>query len=334
MKYKDYYEVLGVPRNASAEEIKKAYRRLARKYHPDVNKSAGTTERFKEINEANEVLGNPEKRRRYDDLGANWQGGQDFTPPPGYEYARPDFGRGAPGGGFRFEGGGPGAGAFSDFFETLFGGAGFSPRGGGRRVTMDDFESDMGAPSGGADQEAEVVVTLEEAFQGMTKKITLQQEEPDARGRLVRRTRSYEVRIPAGVGDGARIRLAGQGARSPLGGAAGDLYLLVRIAPHRLFQVAGRDLELDLPLAPWEAALGAVVNLPSPAGLLELKIPAGTSSGRRLRLRGKGLPAQGGQPQGDLYAVVKLVVPPEPGGRERALYEELARVSAFKPRMW
>ena len=336
VKFKDYYATLGVSRTASAAEIKKAYRKLARQFHPDVNKASSAEARFKEINEAYEVLGDAEKRKRYDALGANWRGGQEFTPPPGFENIRFDFG-GAPGPGAAFENmGGAAGGNFSDFFEALFGGMGGAQgRGGSFRYRTNAFGGQADEePVSGQDQEAGFTVSLEDVYRGATKSLALQAEQVDARGQPSRRVKNYEVKIPAGATEGTRIRLAGQGASSPYGGPAGHLYLTIHIAPHPLFKINGHDLEMDLPLAPWEAALGGKVTIPALAGAVTLTIPAGTESGQRLRLRGKGLPNPGGRGAGDLYAVVKIVVPTKPSAKERALLEELARVSNFQPRSW
>lgn len=316
MQYKDYYQILGVPRTASADEIRKAYRRLARQYHPDVNKSPGAEAKFKDIAEAYEVLGDPKKREKYDTLGANWQAGQDFTPPPGWEsiftgqrgQRTADFG-----GGF----------GFSDFFESLFGG-GFaaeeeSPFTRRRRSTR---------ALRGEDVSSDITITLEDAYHGAHRTISLQTEDP-ATGRPV--VRQLDVKIPRGIGNEGRIRLRGQGQPMP-GGTPGDLYLTVHIAPHPVFRVNGRDLEVDLLLSPWEAALGAKVPVRTVEGTVNLTVPAGTSSGTRMRLRGKGLPAMGNEPAGDLYAVVKIVVPHPLTADEQRLFTELARTSRFNPR--
>jgi curved DNA-binding protein len=303
--YHDYYETLGVPRDASAEDIRRAYRTLARKYHPDVNKEAGAEDRFKELAEAYEVLRDPEKRERYDRLGANWRAGEDVSGAQG-------FGDGGFGGGFRdvhvdFGDGGD----FSDFFENLFG----ARRGGARRGS---------APFGGmamrgADQEAVLDLGLEEVAAGGSRHITLGDG------------RDYDVRIPEGVGDGQRIRLAGEGGPGIDGGPSGDLFLRVRLAPHPRFRLDGRDLHVDLPVSPAEAALGATVPVPTLTGTARVRVPAGSSSGRKLRLRGEGMPARGGK-HGDLYAHVQIVVPKELDERERELYEQLAEVSRSDPR--
>lgn len=327
VKFKDYYEILGVPRTASADDIKKTYRKLARKYHPDLNKSAGAEARFKEIGEAYEVLSDTGKRSRYDQLGRNWQAGQEFRPPPGFGGGPFEF-HGAPGGGRGFKG--QDMGEFSDFFEMLFG-----QQFGGR--------ASRGAPSNmwganeefapqGQDHEAEISISLEEACHGTTKSISLQSTQQDPRARSQGQTRTYQVKIPPGITEGARIRLAGQGGAAAGGGAAGDLYLTIHIAPHPLFRIDGSNLEVDCLLTPWEAALGAKVAIPTLQGKAFITIPAGTESGQRLRLRGKGIPQKRGLEAGDLVAVIRIVVPRQMTARERALFEELAKVSTFDPR--
>jgi curved DNA-binding protein len=335
VKYKDYYETLGVDRSASQDDIHDAYRKLARKYHPDVNKSEEAETRFKEINEAYEVLKDPEKRRKYDALGANYHEGDDFRPPPGWESFRDAGGGGyrqtfsfgdLGGEGFDFFGGGRGGG-FSDFFESLFGSAfgGFGGQTGGATTT--------GAGTWGAkgeDHEAEVTITLEDAYFGGKKTVTLEQQETDGAGRVHSRTRNYEVKIPPGINDGERLRLSGQGGTARGGGAKGDLYLIMRIKPHSTFRVKGPDLETDVPITPSEAVLGAKVNVPIVGGTASITVPPGTQSGKRFRLKGKGLRKRSGR--GDLYAVMKIVVPSRPSGEEKELYQKLGERSSFKPR--
>jgi curved DNA-binding protein len=301
VKFRDYYEVLGVPRHASAEEIKKAYRKLARKHHPDLQppeSRAQATERFQQINEAHEVLSDPEKRAKYDALGENWRGGMDFTPPG----AQPGDG----GGGWR-SAGPEDFGAFSDFFESLFGrGApgGRAGRGarGGVRFTMP-----------GSDIEAEMSITLDEILHGGKRRIALGE-------------RNLDVTIPVGSRDGTALRLAGQGEPGMGGGPPGDLYLRLRLLPDSRFRVSGDDLEMDLALWPWQAVLGAEVRVETPDGTVKLKVPPDTQSGRRLRLRERGLPRREGT-RGDLHAVVKVVIPPHPTAEERQAYEALKRAS-------
>lgn len=308
--YKDYYEWLGVPRSADAEQIKRAYRRLARKLHPDVNRGPDAEARFKQVSEAYEVLSDPQKRKRYDALGADWKSGQPFSPPPGWQ-------------GVRFETTG---GRFSDFFEALFGG--MNPGG----DAFDEFgEIGWRRPRHGADQEATVSITMEEACRGTTRNLTFQSREPDGRGGSHVRSRTYSVRIPPGTTDGSRIRLGGQGGRGGTGGRSGDLFLHVRIEPHPVFRIHENDLDCDLLLSPWEAALGTTVEVPTPDGKASLRIPPGTQGGRRFRLRGRGLPRRAGE-RGDLYAEVRIVVPHPMSASERKLFEELAAQSAFRPR--
>jgi curved DNA-binding protein len=301
--FRDYYDVLGVPRDASADDIKRAYRKLARKNHPDVSKEPDAEDRFKEISEAYEVLRDPEKRERYDRLGQNWKAGQDVSGAPGFDYGdgvRVDFGGGD------FAGGGD----FSDFFDGLFGDRGRGRRRGG----FGGFEGFEGfSPSRGSDQEATLELTLQEAARGGKRKITL------ADGR------DYDVTIPAGVREGQRIRLAGEGGRNG-GGPPGDLFLRVRIKRDPRFRVEGNNLYTDLPIAPWEGALGATVEVPTLEGASRVKVPPGSSSGRKLRLRGHGLPG------GDLYAVLKIEVPKKLTDEERELFERLRDVSDFNPR--
>ena len=343
VQFRDYYEALGVNTNASEDEIKSAFRKQARKYHPDVNpgdKSA--EEKFKEINEAYEVLSDPEKRKRYDTLGPNWKAGEEFRPPPGWQQeSRVDFGDmgdifGGAGGM-----GGAGAGGFSDFFETLFGGgrrAGRSRRGG------------AGFSMRGRDIEAEIELTLEEAHRGGRRSISLQTVEscPDCRGTgtkdgkavcstcrgagVVQRPKTLEVTIPPGVRDGSVIRLAGQGEPGANGGPPGDLLLRARLRPHRLFDLTGdNDVQVELPVAPWEAALGARVSVPTLEGPVEMTIPAGTQAGQRLRLRGQGLNRRDGR-RGDQYAKLKIVNPPRLTSAERELFEKLRDAARFDAR--
>lgn len=322
VEFKDYYAILGVPRDASEEEIKKAFRKLARQYHPDVAKDKkAAEEKFKEINEAYEVLGDPEKRRKYDALAAGWQPGAEFRPPPGWE-GRAWASRAGPGG-FEFHFGGTG---FSDFFEQLFGGG----RGPGGFAGFSDFdfepEHDPTTKQRGGDIEGDILVTLHEVLHGSTREVTVRRTNPQT-GRS--ETQTCRVRIPAGVQEGQRIRLAGRGHEGP--GGAGDLYLRVKLAKHPDFRVLGADLYHDLPLAPWEAALGARVRVPTLEGAAMLTVPPGTSSGQRFRLQGRGLPTTGGS-RGDLYAVVSIEMPPQTSAEERALWERLRDLSGFNPR--
>lgn len=308
MEFKDYYQILGVERQASQDEIKRAYRKLARKYHPDVSKQADAEARFKELVEAYEVLKDPEKRVAYDELGANWQAGQEFRPPPDWDA------------GFEFHGGGfteSDASAFSEFFSSLFG-QGFS---GGERSTQ------FGAR--GEDHHAKVLIDLEDAFHGGTKHVTLRVPQVDAQGRVGTRERTLKVKIPRGIKGGQRIRLAGQGAPGFGGGEPGDLYLEVEFRSHPIYRVEGRNLYVDLPVAPWEAALGSTIKAPTPGGLVDLKIPPGSSGGKRLRLKGRGIP---GDPSGDTYMVLQIALPPANDDDARQLYQEMANMMAFNPR--
>ncbi len=324
VKYRDYYEVLGVPRTASQEDIQKAYRKLARKYHPDVNKAKDAEERFKEVGEAYEVLKDPEKRSKYDQLGENWKDGQEFRPPPGWE-SQFGFGRGAGGTEFRWSTGG--GGDFSDFFETLFGGMGGFRDAFGRGRTAQEPRWRQA----GADQEAIIRIRLEDAFHGSTKSITLQSQTTSPTGQITVQEKNYEVKIPAGIMSGQKIRLAGQGGEGIGGGPRGDLYLKVEIDPHPVYRVEGRDLYMDLAITPWEAALGTELQVSTLAGPVTMKIPGGTQTGQKLRLRGKGMPNPKGA-HGNLYAVITIQVPKKPTERERELFEELRRVSRFNPR--
>ncbi len=320
VKFQDYYETLGVPRSATPDDIKKAFRKLARVHHPDVAKDKSSAEeKFKRINEAYEVLGDPEKRRRYDELGANWEQGGYAAPPQGGFHRR----RAGPqdaGASFEFDGTG-----FSDFFETFFGGhgGGFGsaqqPTGRGRG---------QGFAQKGQDVEADILVTLEEALRGSSRKVTLRR--PGNHGGADR-TDTYQVRIPPGVHDGQRIRLSGQGEAGFGGGATGDLYLRVRLAQHPEFTVKESDLYYDLDLAPWEAVLGVRATIPALDGVTTLRVQPGTETGSKLRMRGLGLPRED-KSRGDLYAIVRVLTPESVTAQEKELWEQLASISKFKPR--
>ncbi len=310
----DYYQVLGVDRAAGQQDIQRAYRTLARRFHPDINKDPGAEERFKQISEAYEVLSDDSKRARYDRFGDAWR-----QVPHDYDGPRPGAGSGGrrvyvntPGGGFPDDAGFAGV-DLDDLLGGLFGG-----RAGG----LGGFRQGTRVSAPGADSEAEIELSVEDAYRGGLRRITL---------RTASGTRDYEVTIPAGVGDGQRIRLAGQGASGIGGGPRGDLYLVARLAPHPHYRVDGRDITVELPIAPWEAALGARVPVDTPGGAMQVQVPAGSSSGRRLRLRGRGLPNAGGAP-GDLYAEVRIVVPEQPSDAERGWWERLAQASKFDPR--
>jgi curved DNA-binding protein len=328
MEYRDYYKILGVDRSVTADALKTAYRRLARKFHPDVSKEAHAEARFKEVQEAYEVLKDPEKRAAYDQLGADWKSGEQFRPPPdwgsGYEFS------GGPRASGRRRGpqhpGGDGAEEFaqadySDFFSSLFGGgspfggAGFAEGGPGSRAARDHH--------------ARVDIELEEAFRGATRTLELRRPEAGADGRVELRNHTVRVTIPAGVTEGQLIRLAGQGAPGAGGGPAGDLYLEAHILPNKLYALDGRDVTLTLPLAPWEAALGASVAVPTLGGTVQMQIPAGSQAGQKLRLRGRGLP---GKPPGDEYVQLKIVLPPATTAEAKAAYEELRTKLPFNPR--
>lgn len=308
MEFKDYYKILGVERNATEDDIKRAYRKLARTYHPDINKEAGAEAKFKEIGEANDVLSNPEKRAAYDQLGKDYQAGQDFRPPPNWDA------------GFEFSGR-PAEGEFSDFFESIFGAA--RAQRPGRTQTHTTFRMR------GEDHHAKIIVDLQDALDGATRTITLRVPEVDDGGHVLVRDKSLTVQIPKGVTDGQSIRLKGQGSPGIGGGPAGDLYLEIRFKPDSLYRVVGKDLYFDLPIAPWEAALGASVKMPTPAGAIMLKIPPGSAHGRELRVKGRGIPST---PPGDLYAVLKIVWPPANNEKARQVYEEMAKELAFDPR--
>ncbi len=357
VKYKDYYDIIGVKRQASQEEISKAYKKLARKYHPDLNPdNKEAEEKFKEMSEAYEVLKDPEKRKLYDSLGPNWQSGQDFRPPPGQEQFHFTF---RPGAGSRGAGGFS-AGGFSDFFEFLFGGAagagggpgGFSQGGpgagrgggGGGQGGFEDIFGSFGGgapgghrgayagrrPSRGADAEAKLELTLEEAYRGGVKTLTLQEQVMGEGGGPQLATKTLSVNIPPRIKDGARIRLAGQGNPGPGGGEPGDLYLKIRILPHARFKLEGENIILDLPLAPWEAALGATIRVETLDGPVDLAVPPGSSSGQKLRLRGRGL--GGPKNPGDLYVRLMIRAPKAASDAERDLWNELAKVTGFSPR--
>jgi curved DNA-binding protein len=331
LDYKDYYAILGVKKDASQDEIQKAYRKLARKHHPDVNKAPEAEVKFKEIGEAYEVLKDPEKRQKYDQYGSAWKKAQQTgAPPPGWEGIHFDFGdlggrggRGGRTGGFDFGGGGDSE--FSSFFEMLFGGAG---PGGGRRSASgagfgfggQGFRGAGGA--GGGHTEATLTLSLDEAVRGGQREITL--ADPNTGQR-----KTLSVKIPEGVRAGQKIRLAGQGQPSLDGGPAGDLYLKIEIEPDPRFRVEGSDLHTTVAVAPWQAALGGDAEVQTLDGAVRVKIPAGSSSGRKIRLRGRGLPKKGGD-KGDLLAEIRIVVPETLSERERELFEQLAEASSFR----
>lgn len=309
MEFKDYYQTLGVSRDASADDIKKAFRRLARKYHPDISKEPDAEARMKELNEAFAVLSDPEKRAAYDQLGSRYHAGQEFRPPPDWDA------------GFEFSGGGfsgADAAGFSDFFSELFG-----THMGRRSAHGTHFRAR------GEDHHAKVMLDLEDAYQGAVRTLTLRVPHTDAHGRVALAEHTLDVRIPKGVREGQMIRLSGQGSPGIGGGQPGDLYLEVHFKPHPRYRVEGRDVYASLPLAPWEAALGATVQARVPDGTVEVRVPPGSQSGRKLRLKGRGIP---GTPPGDLYLVMEVVLPPANTPQARQLYETMARDLAFDPR--
>ncbi|MFT5521193.1 MAG: curved DNA-binding protein [Enterobacterales bacterium] len=311
MDYKDYYKIMGVARDSTSDEIKRSYKKLARKYHPDVSKEADAEIRFKEVGEAYAVLKDSDKRAAYDQLGNDWQSGQDFNPPPDWDA------------GFEFKGGratGSSQADYSDFFESLFG-----------------HEFGAGQPSGqyrtantpGEDRHAKVLIDLEDAYNGATRSIILQSPELDQQGRIVNKQRTLKVKIPKGVKQGQRIRLTGQGAPSPGDAPAGDLYLELAFNSHAIYRVVQHDVYLDLPVTPWEAALGATVKVPTPGGSVDLKIAPETKSGQKLRLKARGIPAKS---PGDLYVVTQIILPPADTDEAVAIYKKMEEKLAFNPR--
>ncbi len=321
MKFRDYYETLGVARSATEAEIKAAYRKLARKYHPDVNKEASAEDQFKELGEAYSVLKDTEKRAAYDRMGANWKNGQDFTPPPnwneGFEYSNDNYSDGHPG----FGGGHQGN--QSEFFESLFGQGRYRQGGrGGNPSQGMDFK--------GQDHHAKISIDLVDAYNGAKRTITLHMPTQDASGHVSTQERKLDVSIPKGIKAGQNLRLAGQGGPGMGAGGSGDLYLEIDFHPNPIYRVDGKDVYLDLPLAPWEAALGTAVNIPTPAGsTLELTIPAGTATGRKMRLKGKGIPSK---EAGDLYVVPSIVLPGAETDLQKEAYQALEKAFDFKPR--
>lgn len=301
MKYKDYYEVLGVERDADPADIKRAYKRLARKYHPDVSKEPNAEARFKEVGEAYDVLRDKNKRATYDNLGNSWHAGDEFSPPPGWDFGST---RGRGFSGERFD--------FSDFLDSMFGGS--AARG-------DPFASNFhNSRARGSDERVKIVISLEEAYHGGERSLSLN----SARGA----TRKLKVKIPAGVREGQQIRLAGQGQAGP-GGKSGDLFLGVEFAPHPLFRAQGKDVHMNLPIAPWEAALGATVKVPTLGGKVDLKIPAGSQTGRKLRLKSRGL---GGSKAGDQYVTLQIVTPAADTDAAKRIYRSMAEAFDFDPR--
>jgi curved DNA-binding protein len=296
MEFKDYYKVMGVARDATETQIKQAYRKLARKYHPDVSKEKDAEARFKEVGEAYEVLKSAEKRAAYDQLGQGHSAGQDFRPPPDW------------GAGFEFSGAGARDSAHSEFFESLFGAR---------------------SESGNRDHHAKVLLDLDATLRGGTRQLSLRVPEIDAEGRLTYKERVLNVQVPKGILGGQTIRLAGQGGRAPGEATPGDLFIEVEFQPHPHYRVDGRDLYLDLPVAPWEAALGATVKTPTPAGTVDLKIPAASHAGSKLRLKGRGIPAS---PPGDFYVILQIALPAAGDEKAKAAYAAMAAALPFNPR--
>ena len=312
MEYVDYYKVMGVERDAAQDEIKRAYRKLARKYHPDVSKEKDAESLFKELGEAYAVLKDVDKRAAYDQLGSNWQAGQDFNPPPNWDA------------GFEFRDGqnNNDAAGFSDFFESLFG---------------HDFGAAQGAGAGrrsayqahGENHHAKVLIDIEDAYHGSKQTITLQSPYIDDSGHVQMKQRSLNVKTPKGVKQGQNIRLAGQGGPGFGEGRAGDLYLEIEFKPHPYFHVQGHDLYLELPITPWEAALGAKIKVPTPDGKIELRIPENAQGDSKLRLKGRGIP---GKPNGDIYVIPKIILPPAKDDASKAFYRNMEKTMAFNPR--
>jgi curved DNA-binding protein len=311
MEYRDYYEILGVDRDATQDAIKQAYRRLARKYHPDVSKEAEAEKKFKDLGEAYEVLKDPEKRAAYDKFGSNWQTGQDFEPPPNWDA------------GFEFKGAGYTGGTdhdYSDFFESLFGRTGYTG-GGARRSTFQ---------MKGEDQHAKIVIRLADAYHGSQQNITLTRATVDENGRVTTRPHNLQVTIPKGIIEGQRIRLEGQGMPGTGGAPAGDLYLEIAFAEDPIFHAEKRDIHLELPITPWEAALGATITVPTLGGKVQLKIPAGSQGGKKLRLKGRGLSTA--TKKGDQIVTLRIVVPEAKTQEQKKWYRKMAEIMPVNPR--
>jgi curved DNA-binding protein len=308
MEYKDYYQVMGVEHTASQAEIKRAYKKLARKHHPDVSKAHNAEAKFKELSEAYEVLKDPEKRTAYDQLGSDWQPGQPFSPPPdwdqGFEYS--DLGRGH---------------NFSDFFESIFGRPNVQP-------SDKNYRSGAGYQEHGDDHHAKIIIDIEDAFHGATRTVTLHSPEMDSQGHVSTHERQLKIKIPVGITQGQQIRLAGQGYNLA-GNIKGNLHLQIQFNSHPLFRVDGKKIEVDLPITPWEAALGATINAPTPAGKIDSKIPANSKSNNKLRIKGRGIP---GKPSGDLFTVLKIVLPDGNSEKAKKSYKTMAIELAFNPR--
>ena len=322
MEFKDYYQTMGVARDATADDIKRSYRKLSRKFHPDVSKEKNAEARFKEIGEAYEVLKDPEKRVAYDQLGANWKAGQDFRPPPEWNAGAEYAGRGPQ---WQYEGAGGEGGEHSDFFETLFR-QGFAarPGGGGGRGQRTSYSAN------GEDRHAKIQIDLEDSYNGSTRTLSLRVPEMSEQGHVIPREHQITFTVPKGIRAGQHIRLAGQGSPGVGEGSPGDLYLDVEFHPHALYRVDKHDVYMDLAIAPWEAALGAEVEAPTPTGQVEVKIPAGSAAGRKLRLKGRGLP---GVTPGDFYFVLQLVQPAADTDSAKTFYQGMAKqFNTFSPR--
>ena len=311
MNYKDYYKILDVDRAATQDEVKSAYRKLARKFHPDISKEAGAEDKFKELGEAYEVLKDTEKRAAYDQLGADFKAGQKFSPPPGWDA------------GFEYSGDGSSrsdGAAFSDFFESLFGDA---RRASSQSHGRQEFHLH------GQDHHAKILINLADSYRGATRSFSLSSPQLDAAGQVSVKTRSINVKIPKGVIEGQHIRLAGQGTPGAGKGRAGDLYLEIQFANDPVFSVAGADVFFDLPISPWEAALGGKIKIPTPTGNVEMSVPKNARSGQKLRLKKRGIPAK---VPGDPFAVLQIVVPPVMSDKDKQLYEQMSREMKFNPR--
>ncbi|HEY8096913.1 MAG TPA: DnaJ C-terminal domain-containing protein [Methylobacter sp.] len=308
MQYKDYYKIMGLSRTATQDEVKRAYRKLARKYHPDVSKEKDAEAKFKELGEAYEVLHDPQKRAAYDKLGTNWKAGENFRPPPNWDE------------GFEFKGGFAGGGDFSDFFEQLFGRAGFRPPG----------QEQRGFHVRGQDSHAKIYIDLEDSIHGATRNISLSSPQMDGQGYVQVKHRSLNIKIPKGIKPGQHIRLAGQGDPGSGGGKAGDLLLEIAFNSHPLYRFSDADIYLDLPVAPWEAALGAKIKVPTPEGNVDLKIPPNSRQGTKLRLKGRGLPSK---TPGDFFVVLQIALPPANTDRAKAVYQKMQQELDFNPRL-
>jgi curved DNA-binding protein len=325
VQYQDYYKVLGIDRKAPQSEVKKAYRKLAREYHPDINKEKSAEGKFKAITEAYEVLGDPEKRKKYDTLGSNWRAGQEFTPPPGWENIFSGFSGvgGQQGASFSFGD----LGGFSDFFGMLFGnGSSFHSAG-------NDFAKQYTRekPQAGQTHEAIVTLSLEDIYRGGKKSISLEAVETNPSGQVQRNVRNYQITIPKGIKEGSSIRLKGQGGKGVGGSQAGDILLKIKIAPHKQFRASGYDVYSTVSITPWEAILGTKIKVKTLDGEVTLTIPAGAQNGQQLRLRGKGLFATTSS-RGDMLVEIKISVPKSITEKEKQLIEELSKISTFNPR--